>query len=458
MFSGGNDGGGDDGGGSDDPQVQAARSLVAAGYFRAQISTLPPFDTLVGGLAWAITLINMEVDLSLEDQASLGQKIKLAEIICKVLARMKCPHQLQPHQIQGLDFPHVLPVLDWLLERVVEVRADTEAAIRRQSVRQFDAAYLLPSDAARLEHKDNVELYVVRVREQFKPLRKMRRAAGKGEADENSRVRGVMMEYGANINELTMQRLEEETEGKKKDQKAKDEEWAQVEEQDKLKLEGLQKLLSETRSGADMAVSNSNIRAVIAMQSEAIQEAQADQAEKAAELEKLRQASQTGQKEAHKRAVGALQKKLSKAEAGAGGAAGSREEMAGKLVEFQTELKKKKAYNTKAGKETKKLEEQEALADQTVLASLKRLVTLNEALKSQEKSFKSNCKAQLKHLTSLTHSLGDVRTPPAAPKTHTRVSTSRTTHTHKHHTHRFCAAFFRHCCCGAKFALRPAFC
>lgn len=106
----------------------------------------------------------MEVDLSLEDQSSLGQKIKLAEIICKVLGRMKCPHQLQPHQIQGLDFPYVQPVLDWLLERVVQVRAETEAAIRRQSVRQFDASYMLPSDAAREEHKDNVEKYVVKVR------------------------------------------------------------------------------------------------------------------------------------------------------------------------------------------------------------------------------------------------------------------------------------------------------
>eukprot|EP01052_Picozoa_sp_SAG31_P086244 SAG31_NODE_46871_length_252_cov_1.320261_1_plen_48_part_01 len=45
-------------------------------------------------------------------------------------------------------------------------------------------------------------------------------------------------------------------------------------------------------------------------QSEAIEAAQADQEAKAAELEKLRQASQTGQKEAHRRAIAALQKKI----------------------------------------------------------------------------------------------------------------------------------------------------
>jgi hypothetical protein len=32
------------------------------------------------------------------------------------------------HQIQGLDFPAVLPVMDWLLQKVVEVRAENEAA------------------------------------------------------------------------------------------------------------------------------------------------------------------------------------------------------------------------------------------------------------------------------------------------------------------------------------------
>ena len=70
----------------------------------------------------------MEVDLSLDDQANLGQKIKLAEIICKVLERMKCPSPLMAHQIQGLDFPSVLPVMNWLLQKVGEVRAENEAA------------------------------------------------------------------------------------------------------------------------------------------------------------------------------------------------------------------------------------------------------------------------------------------------------------------------------------------
>jgi len=35
----------------------------------------------------------------------------LTEKIVSVLPRMKCPHRLEPHQIQGLDFIHIFPVV-----------------------------------------------------------------------------------------------------------------------------------------------------------------------------------------------------------------------------------------------------------------------------------------------------------------------------------------------------------
>jgi hypothetical protein len=58
-----------------------------------------------------------------------------------------------------------------------------------------------------------VDGYVVTVREQYKPRRKMRRATTAADNNESGRVRGVMMEYGANINELAVKRLEEERSG-----------------------------------------------------------------------------------------------------------------------------------------------------------------------------------------------------------------------------------------------------
>ena len=35
----------------------------------------------------------------------------LTEKIVAVLPRMKCPHRIEPHQIQGLDFIHIYPVI-----------------------------------------------------------------------------------------------------------------------------------------------------------------------------------------------------------------------------------------------------------------------------------------------------------------------------------------------------------
>lgn len=35
----------------------------------------------------------------------------LTERIVAVLPKMKCPHRIEPHQIQGLDFIHIYPVV-----------------------------------------------------------------------------------------------------------------------------------------------------------------------------------------------------------------------------------------------------------------------------------------------------------------------------------------------------------
>lgn len=44
---------------------------------------------------------------------------KVGEAIEEALQRMACPHPLQAHQIQGLDYQAVLPVVQWLVKRVL---------------------------------------------------------------------------------------------------------------------------------------------------------------------------------------------------------------------------------------------------------------------------------------------------------------------------------------------------
>jgi len=122
--------------------------LLSGGYFRAQISTLSPFDMLTGGLAWSITASNVDVDFDVlyDDDATLGYKIKVGEAIEEALQRMGCPYPLQAHQIQGLDYPAVLLVVQWLVKRVLATREESGDQLRKYSLWKFQQHYALPGE------------------------------------------------------------------------------------------------------------------------------------------------------------------------------------------------------------------------------------------------------------------------------------------------------------------------
>ncbi len=77
--------------------------LLSAGYFRVRLTTLSPFDKVVGGICWAISVVgsaDLELEILFEENANIGSRIKVADSIVKALVSMKCPVQLQSHQIQ----------------------------------------------------------------------------------------------------------------------------------------------------------------------------------------------------------------------------------------------------------------------------------------------------------------------------------------------------------------------
>ena len=45
---------------------------------------------------------------------------------------MKCPHELQPHQIQGMDCIKIFPVVQWLVKKAMERRDEMSQYIRWQ--------------------------------------------------------------------------------------------------------------------------------------------------------------------------------------------------------------------------------------------------------------------------------------------------------------------------------------
>ena len=177
------------------------RLLVAAGYFRARIAALRPFDKIVGGLAWSINAsfaTEVEVDLFLREDAKLGEKLQLAERIEQALHRMRCPHVLHAHQVEGLDYSSIFPVVRWLLSKVLEAREQFGDQRRRYSQYACAAAYGAldperrgPLHAGRVRHLEGR----YGVSRQFR-----RRGSADGAADSDAaverRVALTLMEYG----------------------------------------------------------------------------------------------------------------------------------------------------------------------------------------------------------------------------------------------------------------------
>ncbi|XP_055541215.1 coiled-coil domain-containing protein 93 isoform X2 [Wyeomyia smithii] len=171
--------------------------LVQAGYYRAHIQGLSVFDKIVGGMTWCIEACDYDVDVDLlfHENLSIGQKIALTEKIVVVLPKMKCPFQLEPHQIQGLDFINIYPVIEWLVRRSAENRSEKAERLKKLAASQFQNYFTLQSDteAKRLHSKQLGNLKTVEDR--YMPERQFKRTE-KGPDDVISRVRITLMEYG----------------------------------------------------------------------------------------------------------------------------------------------------------------------------------------------------------------------------------------------------------------------
>ncbi|XP_077321371.1 coiled-coil domain-containing protein 93-like [Lithobates pipiens] len=176
--------------------------LVAAGYFRARIKGLSPFDKVVGGMTWCITTCNFDIDVDLlfQENSTIGQKIALTEKIVSALPKMKCPQRLEPHQIQGLDFIHIFPVIQWLVKRAIETRQEMGDYIRSYSVSQFQKDHRLPEDEEFASRREKAVRTLTETCDIYKPRRKYKRQEGAAElTEEESRVHSTLLEYGSTL-------------------------------------------------------------------------------------------------------------------------------------------------------------------------------------------------------------------------------------------------------------------
>ena len=124
---------------------EVVQMLIDGGYLRAKIRGISEFDIIAGGLAWCVLNSRFSIDVEFVENAAIRDKVRIAENITNALKEdMKCPHDLRPHQIQGLDFPKIAVVLEWLLKRVAAAREENAHSVREFTKLDFARRFGCP--------------------------------------------------------------------------------------------------------------------------------------------------------------------------------------------------------------------------------------------------------------------------------------------------------------------------
>ncbi|XP_052795067.1 coiled-coil domain-containing protein 93-like isoform X2 [Mya arenaria] len=353
--------------------LQTIELLLAAGYFRARIKGLSPFDKVVGGMTWCITTCNVDIDIDLlfQENSTIGQKIALTEKIVAVLPRMKCPHRIEPHQIQGLDFIHIYPVVQ---------------------------------DVAFLAVKDKAIGTVSNVKDVYKPERKYRRHDADKLRDEESRVQSTLLEYGRRYGISRSDKEEDDDKSAKKKaaaagiggeegEKTLEELQAEEEKRINMLMSGMSAMgLQEGKLTA------STVGSIVGMQSAEIQQIASEYAEKQAEIEQIERSERVGGAQQHKRVTAALEKQIQQAQDRMKEVQSKHDELHRVYKETQEKLREAQARSGRIDEEMEKLAEMETEENQGILQTLKSLVAMNENLKKQEQEFKAHCKEEMTRL------------------------------------------------------------
>jgi len=120
----------------------------------------------------------------------------LTEKIVSVLPQMKCPFAIEPHQIQGLDFINIFPVVQWLIKESVNKRNEKAARLKVFASGQFHNHFKLSSSEQSRIERIEVLRAVQRIEDLFAAKRQFKRKQNVEPEDERSRVRLTLLEYG----------------------------------------------------------------------------------------------------------------------------------------------------------------------------------------------------------------------------------------------------------------------
>ena len=358
----------------------------------------------------------------------LSSPSKTSDQIVKALVAMRCPAPLQSHQIQGLDYTHLFPVIQWLVRKVIETRRLTGDISRLQSLHQFRQHYRLPSDE-RDRAGDDWALSVV---DEYRPQRKFRKKADARFDSVERRTEATLLEYGEKI--VSSATVDEEAEEKRRANDAKGGKSALVAKFDpsksssaleakKAEAEAALRAASEAEAAryAEMQqqmdehseqskLSGANVGSLVGRQAEEIRRAQADYEEKRKRQEELEagMGSQKSGEQMFSRQMEALKKRVAAAEDALAKRQEEQQAAQSKHDSLQADVNKKTAYIERIYRETSKLGAMEQSTDNaTILSKLQQLVQQNEQLKQQEADFRAACLAEREQILTRIKSLAD---------------------------------------------------
>uniref|UniRef100_A0A1B6D2L0 Coiled-coil domain-containing protein 93 n=2 Tax=Clastoptera arizonana TaxID=38151 RepID=A0A1B6D2L0_9HEMI len=350
--------------------------LLAAGYFRARIKGLSSFDKVVGGMTWCIDScdVDIDVDLLFQENLTIGQRISLTEKIVAVLPKLKCPHRIEPHQIQGLDFIHIFPVIQWLIKHSIERRKEMCESYKDYAVKQFNQQYTMTKIKESSKLRKKLICSINKIQEKYRPLRRFCRT-GPTPVDIKSRVESTLLEYG---NFLLVE-----------DGKAST-----------TIINNTQQIQQEMRTKEIMSTMTSmpyqENHLTVGIVGHIVNQ-QAEEITKAVEyyigLQAEKEASNTNQlRKLLEREVSLKNKKL---------------EMKSKILEEYEILNKIRSICSQDYNSSKIIME----ADQGVLRKLQELVLSNESLKRRELEFRGKCKNEMRELQQLVNEVEETDLP-----------------------------------------------
>lgn len=362
--------------------------LLAAGYFRARIKGLTPFDKVVGGMTWCIEIctIDIDVDLLFQENLTIGQKIALTEKIVAVLPKMKCPHRIEPHQIQGLDFIHIFPVIQWLVKRAIETREETGDYIRTFSISQFHKCYETPEDKELRLVTDKMAVVYDEIKEVYRPQRLFRHHAPHKIKEEETRIQTTLLEYGKKFGSSTVpnDKIEDQSvEASSNLQKAAEEE---------NRIQNLMKSMS-IMNEHENKLTASSVGTLVGLQSSEIQQIASEFAEKKAELAMDEGAERgIGGLQYHKRTLASLQKQIEAKDREISEVELKNGKLKADYQESQARYRELGDTHSRMLSEIRVVEAEENEDNKSVLSKLRSLVAVKETLKKQEMDFRAHCK------------------------------------------------------------------